>query len=116
VAVKRITPFATAVRVAPATAGGGGPCWRSVRGPFRRRRGLRRHRDWSVGADMVAASGQVIFGNENGPFPQLHGYAIFGVHTSYQIGKQLQVYGLIQNIFRSALLHCWRSVRHQFIP
>ncbi len=55
--------------------------------------------DWKVGADMVAASGQVIFGNENGALPQVPGYAVFGVHTSYQIGKQLQVYGMIQNIF-----------------
>src|SRR5574337_421314 len=54
---------------------------------------------WKIGADMVAASGQVAFGNENGAFPQVPGYAVFGVHTSYQIGKQLQVYGLIQNIF-----------------
>jgi iron complex outermembrane receptor protein len=54
---------------------------------------------WHVGADMVAASGQVIFGNENGALSQLPGYAVFGVHTSYQVGKQLQFYGLIQNIF-----------------
>ena len=54
---------------------------------------------WKVGADMVAASGRVIFGNENGALPQLPGYAVFGVHTSYQVGKQLQIYGLIQNIF-----------------
>ncbi len=54
---------------------------------------------WKVGADMVAASGQVIFGNENGAFPQVPGYAVFGLHTSYQVGKQLQIYGLIQNIF-----------------
>jgi iron complex outermembrane recepter protein len=54
---------------------------------------------WRVGADMVAASGQVIFGNENGALPQVPGYAVFGVHTSYQVGKQLQIYGLIQNIF-----------------
>ena len=54
---------------------------------------------WRVGADMVAASGQVIMGNENGFFPQLPGYAVFGVHTSYQVGKNFQLYGLIQNIF-----------------
>ncbi len=55
--------------------------------------------NWKAGGDMVAASGQVILGNENGALPQVPGYAVFGVHTSYQIGKQLQVYGLIQNIF-----------------
>ena len=54
---------------------------------------------WKVGADMVAESGQVIFGNENGALPQIPGYAVFGVHTSYQIGKNFQIYGLIQNIF-----------------
>ena len=54
---------------------------------------------WRVGADMVAASGQVIFGNENGALPQIPGYAVFGLHTSYQVAKQVQAYGLIQNIF-----------------
>ena len=54
---------------------------------------------WKVGADMVAASGQVIFGNENGALPQVPGYAVFGLHTSYQIGKQVQIYGFVQNLF-----------------
>ena len=54
---------------------------------------------WKVGADMIAASLQTIFGNENAAMPQLPGYAVFNAHTSYQIGKQLKVYGLIQNIF-----------------
>jgi iron complex outermembrane receptor protein len=54
---------------------------------------------WHVGADMVAASGQVIFGNENGALPQVPGYAVFGLHTSYQVAKQVQVYGLVQNLF-----------------
>ncbi len=35
----------------------------------------------------------------HGTLPQLPGYAVFNAHTSYQIGKQLQVYGLVQNIF-----------------
>jgi iron complex outermembrane receptor protein len=54
---------------------------------------------WKVGADMVAASGQTIFGNENGAVPQLPGYAVFGAHMSYQVSKQFQVYGVIQNVF-----------------
>jgi iron complex outermembrane receptor protein len=55
--------------------------------------------NWKIGADMVAASGQVIFGNENGAVPQLPGYAVFGLHTSYQYNKQVQIYGYAQNIF-----------------
>ena len=54
---------------------------------------------WTIGADMVAASGQVIFGNENGAVPQVPGYTIFGLHTSYQYNKQVQLYGYAQNIF-----------------
>ena len=69
--------------------------------------------NWKVGGDMVAASGQVIFGNENGALPQVPGYAVFGVHTSYQIGKQLQIYGLIQNIFDQRYYTAGGSVRHR---
>ena len=54
---------------------------------------------WKIGGDMVAASGQTIFGNENGALPQVPGYVVFGAHASYQVSKQLQVYGLVQNIF-----------------
>ena len=54
---------------------------------------------WHVGADMVAASGQVMIGNENGALPQVPGYAVFGLHTSYQVAKQVQIYGLVQNLF-----------------
>jgi len=55
--------------------------------------------EWHVGADMVAASGQVMTGNENGALPQVPGYAVFGLHTSYQVAKQVQIYGLVQNLF-----------------
>ena len=55
--------------------------------------------NWKIGVDMVAASGQVIFGNENGAVPQVPGYAVFGLHTSYQYNKQVQIYGCAQNIF-----------------
>jgi len=55
--------------------------------------------NWKIGADMVAASGQVLFGNENGAVPQAPGYAVFGLHTSYQWNKQVQLYGYVQNIF-----------------
>jgi iron complex outermembrane receptor protein len=55
--------------------------------------------NWKVGMDMVAASSQVIMGNENNAVPQVPGYAVFGLHTSYQVAKQVQVFGYVQNIF-----------------
>jgi iron complex outermembrane recepter protein len=54
---------------------------------------------WKVGGDMLAASGQVLMGNENNAVPQAPGYAVFGLHTSYQWNKQVQIYGYVQNIF-----------------
>ena len=60
---------------------------------------------WHVGADMVAASGQVIFGNENDALPQVPGYAVFGLHTSYQVGKQVPDLWPCPEHLRSALLY-----------
>jgi iron complex outermembrane recepter protein len=54
---------------------------------------------WKVGMDMIAASGQVIFGNENGALPQIPGYTTFGAHVSYQYNKQVELFGYAQNIF-----------------
>ena len=75
---------------------------------------------WHVGADMVAASGQVIFGNENGALPQVPGYAVFGVHTSYQVGKQVSDLWPDPEHLRPAFLYRRRLVRHgsvsQFAP
>ena len=55
--------------------------------------------NWTVGADMIAASAQQIVGNENGALPPVPGYAVFNFHASYQVSKQLQIYGLVQNVF-----------------
>jgi len=41
----------------------------------------------------------VIFGNENGALAQVPRCAVLGAHTSYKVGKQLQIYRLVQNIF-----------------
>ena len=71
---------------------------------------------WRVGADMVAASGQVIFGNENSALPQVPGYAIFGLHTSYQVGKQVPDLWLRPEHLRSAFLYRRRFVRHHVVP
>ena len=54
--------------------------------------------EWKIGGDMVAASSQTIFGNENGALPQVPGYVVFNAHTSYQVSKQLEIYGLVQNV------------------
>ena len=51
------------------------------------------------GGDLVAASSQVFFGDEANLNALLPGYATVNLHASYDITKQLQVYGLINNVF-----------------
>lgn len=54
---------------------------------------------WTLGADMLAVSSQYYGGDESNQNPPLPGYVTFNLHTSYQVTRTLQVYGLIDNLF-----------------
>ncbi len=61
---------------------------------------------WKFGADIVAASDQPLYPNEateeadeDGIPSILGGYARVDLHTSYDITDNIQVYGLIKNLF-----------------
>jgi outer membrane receptor protein involved in Fe transport len=54
---------------------------------------------WKVGADMVLASGQYFFGDESNQNPQLPGYGVVNLRTSYEIERGVTLYGLIVNVF-----------------
>lgn len=58
---------------------------------------------WKFGADLVAASGQPFFPNEvsreEGLNETLAGYTRVDLHTSYDITENIQVYGLVKNLF-----------------
>jgi iron complex outermembrane receptor protein len=58
---------------------------------------------WKVGADLVAASNQPFYRNENAReddlFDKLGGYTRVDLHTSYDITDKIQVYGLVKNLF-----------------
>ncbi len=55
--------------------------------------------EWKLGADMVAATDQFFRGDENNQNKTLAGYATFNLHTSYDLSKNIQLYGLINNVF-----------------
>jgi iron complex outermembrane receptor protein len=64
---------------------------------------------WKVGGDVVYRSSQYYFGAENntlgpGLNPLISGFATIDLRTSYQINKNVQIYGLINNVanFRGA--------------
>lgn len=54
---------------------------------------------WKVGGDALFVSSQYFVGDEFNQFPKLPSYAVFNLHTSYQITKNLQIYGRVANIF-----------------
>jgi outer membrane receptor protein involved in Fe transport len=54
---------------------------------------------WAVGVDMVAASNQVFFGDEGNDNRRLGGFAKFNLHSTYNVNDNVQIYGLIDNVF-----------------
>ncbi|MFA5900099.1 MAG: TonB-dependent receptor [Hyphomicrobium sp.] len=54
---------------------------------------------WVVGADFVAASNQIFFGDESNLDTPLGGYGRVNVHSSYNVTEHVQLYGLIENLF-----------------
>ncbi len=56
---------------------------------------------WKFGADLVAASNQIFFGDEGNDNTPLAGYATVDLHSSYDVTQNVQVYGIINNLFNS---------------
>ena len=54
---------------------------------------------WSVGADVVLASTQYFFGDESNQNPQLPGYGVVNLRTSYEFQKGVTAYVLVNNVF-----------------
>ncbi len=54
---------------------------------------------WRFGADLIAATSQVFFGDESNQNKALGGYAKVNLHTSYDVTNNIQIYGLIDNLF-----------------
>lgn len=56
---------------------------------------------WRFGADLVAASSQIFFGDEGNDNAPLAGYAKVDLHTFYDVTENVQLYGLVYNLFNS---------------
>jgi outer membrane receptor protein involved in Fe transport len=53
---------------------------------------------WTVGLTGVAATSQFLFGDEANLTKPLPGYFVLNLNTSYQVTKNIQLFGLIQNV------------------
>lgn len=56
---------------------------------------------WTVGGTAIAAAGQFLFGDEVNLTPRTPPYFVLNLHTSYQVTKNLQLFGLIENAFNA---------------
>ncbi len=54
---------------------------------------------FKVGGDALFVSNQYFVGDESNQAARLPGYSVFNLHSSYQITKNLQLYGRVDNIF-----------------
>lgn len=56
---------------------------------------------WTVGGDIVAVSSQYFYGDEGNDQPKLDGYARVDIRTAYNITDNIQIYGMVDNLFDS---------------
>lgn len=54
---------------------------------------------WTVGGNVVAESDQYYFGDQSNQNPRLPGYYVVNLRSSYQATNNVQVFGLIENLF-----------------
>ncbi|MDP9009951.1 MAG: TonB-dependent receptor [Pseudomonadota bacterium] len=55
--------------------------------------------NWSVGASLVLASGSFYRGDESNQNPQLPGYHVVNLRTSYRVGQRFEIFAKVQNMF-----------------
>jgi len=55
--------------------------------------------EWTVGLDAVAVGSRYLLGDDANQNQQLSGYWRVNLHATYQVTKEVQFFGLINNIF-----------------
>ncbi|HEU0061730.1 MAG TPA: TonB-dependent receptor [Hyphomicrobiaceae bacterium] len=54
---------------------------------------------WRIGADLIAVSNQFFRGDEGNDDRPLPGYAVVNLRTGYKVTDNVEVYGLVKNLF-----------------
>jgi len=55
--------------------------------------------EWSVGGSLVLATSSFYRGDESNQNPQLPGYHVVSLRTSYHLNKQVELFANVQNLF-----------------
>ncbi len=54
---------------------------------------------WKVGADASFVGSSYLRGDEINALPQIPAYQVVNLRTSYQLDKNVQIYGIVENLF-----------------
>jgi iron complex outermembrane receptor protein len=54
---------------------------------------------WKIGADLNVVGSQYLMGDQSNLNPEVPTYWVVNVHTSYKIDRNVEVFGLVQNLF-----------------
>jgi iron complex outermembrane receptor protein len=54
---------------------------------------------WKLGADLNVVGSQYLVGDESNQNPKIPAYWVVNLHSSYQISKNFEVFGLVKNLF-----------------
>ena len=64
---------------------------------------------WKVGADLNLYGSQYLVHDDTNQSPKVPAYAVLNLHTSYQITPNIEVFGLINNVFNQHYYSAARS-------
>jgi len=54
---------------------------------------------WKIGADLNVVGSQYLVGDQSNLNPKVPAYWVVNLHTSYQVSKHVELFGLVQNLF-----------------
>jgi iron complex outermembrane receptor protein len=54
---------------------------------------------WTIGGDLIGVGSQYYFNDQSNQNPQLPGYVVANLRSSYQVTENIQFFGLIKNLF-----------------
>ena len=54
---------------------------------------------WKFGADLVVIGSQYLVGDESNQNPKMPAYWYVNLHSSYKVSKNIEVFGLVRNLF-----------------
>ncbi|MGY4622548.1 TonB-dependent receptor [Bradyrhizobium sp. USDA 4486] len=71
---------------------------------------------WKVGGNALFVSSQYLVGDESNQYAKLPSYTVFNLHTSYQVTKNVQLYGRIDNVFDKRYATYGRFFDREAVP